>query len=155
MEKNSEIVGITSTRDAESEGDSHVFFMESDEALCGYNVGFEDTQILPDYVDVRERDTSMCEECITQYNMWLESGGVREPTVKCKCDAMSSEGPERCQKVASAYKARELSHPTRTRSLPVCPTCYRWIESLDSNSVETDYKEAEPWLTSSMAESTE
>lgn len=155
MEKNSKIVGITSTGDSGSDGNSHVFFIGSDQALCGYDVGFENTQVLPDYVDVRDRDTSMCEECISYYNEWLGDGGEREPTVKCKCDAMSSEGPQRCQKVVSAYKARELSHPTRTRNLPVCPTCYRWIESLESNSVETEYKEARPWLTSSVSQSTD
>ena len=152
MSENSRIVGVTSPKDND-ESISHIFFSRSDKTFCGYDVGFEDTYILSDYIVVGEHNNNMCQECIHEYNKWLENDGKREPTIKCKCDAMTTEGPERCEKVVSAYKARELRHPSRSKNLPVCPACYRWIKSLGDNSVEVGYNDAQPWLSSTKPES--
>lgn len=151
MNNKSQIVGVTECENSEKK--SHVFFAKQDESLCGNEVRSEDTDILPDYVQISSRADDICKECKEEYDKWLENGGNREPTTKCTCDSMTTAGPERCEKVVSAYKARELSHPARKRSLPVCPTCYRWIKSLNTNSVDTEYSEATPWLQKRKPES--
>lgn len=129
-------------------GKDHVFFSKGSESLCGMKVEDEDARILEDYMDVENQSGELCAECESRYDEWLCNEGRRAPTVKCKCD-MRSEGfeSERCNAVISAFKARQLRHPNaQEESVPVCPYCYRWIRSLDSNPVETSYEEAKPWL---------
>lgn len=140
----SRVIGLTECED--NKKDRHLFFVRQDKALCEYKIGFEDIDIFPDYVDVRDYSDNICPDCLDEYKEWVSKGGTRSPTVKCKCDVMTNEGPETCNTIVSAYKARELSHPTSDINMPVCPNCYKWIRSLSSSGVETEYSKAQPWL---------
>lgn len=132
-----------------SESD-HISFNIEDESLCGEVV--TECQVIQDYVDVTERD-GICQNCVSKYVDWRDNGGRREPTIKCECDIRSNEELEKCETVTSAYKARELNHPDADSPVPICKSCYNWIQSLDSNNVSTKYENAKPWLQKSKPSS--
>ena len=126
----------------------HICFSKLSQTLCDERINSE-VRLLPDYENPAEDTNQTCSECKNQYEGWIEDNGSRAPTVRCECDMISKQGIETCDSVVSAYKARELSHPSEDRNMPVCPNCYRWICSIDTNSVTTPYEEAKQWLQNS------
>lgn len=124
--------------------DSHILFSRDSTSLCGDVVDSE-VSILDDFRNPVHICENICDECLSQFQEWTETGGERAPTVRCECDMISeSDGIETCNSVISAYRARELKN--QGSSYPVCENCYKWILSFDSNGVETPYKEAKSWF---------
>lgn len=146
-EKDYRVVGVVDSGDI-----NHVFFSKSSVSLCDKRVRDQSVRMLDDFEDLDNLDCNVCEECVSLYNDWISGNGSRAPTVRCRCDVrISLSDSETCDSVVSAFNARELCHPNANRdSVPVCPDCYRWIKSIDTNSVETSYEEADPWLETSL-----
>ena len=143
-EKNHKVVGLT----VSEEEVNHVLFSESSTSLCDKQIEGMDIRMLSDFEGIEVSADDICEECLSSYEQWISDNGKRAPTVKCRCDIKTNlSDVETCDSVVSAFKARELSHPSAERdSIPVCPNCYRWIRSIESNNVETSYEKADPWL---------
>lgn len=146
-EKDYRVVGLTVSKKV-----NHILFSRSSTSLCGEQIGDQDIRILNDFEGVEDSDGDLCEECVSLYEQWVSDNGERAPTVKCRCDVRTNlSDSETCGSIVSAFEARELCHPTADRdTVPVCPNCYRWIRSIDANSVETSYEEADPWLEKSQ-----
>lgn len=129
---------------------THIAFAKKSTAFCDV-VAEGDATVLDDYQSPYNISENICPECESNYREWIESVGVRCPTVRCECDMISAEnGIETCDSVVSAYRARELDNISSGGSHPVCENCYKWILSLESNGVDTPYENADAWLENSI-----
>lgn len=125
----------------------HISTNKKQNCFCGRTKKNQKIEKIEDYKDPDSID-NLCQSCINNYKLAKENNSfVLEPTVKCSFDIIIGDRIQRCDKVVSAYKARELKHPNSSNgSEPVCEECYKEIKSNDKNSVTTRYEEAVPWL---------
>lgn len=125
----------------------HISTNKKDECFCGEKKKKREIQRIEDYKDIKQIK-ELCEDCFNNYKLSLNNKKViLDPTVKCSFDDITNNRSNRCGKIISAYNARELKHPNSTNgSEPVCEDCYKKIRVSNKNSVNTNYKNAVPWL---------
>lgn len=131
----------------EIKNSNHISTNGSDKCLCGKGKKEKKIKRLQDFEDPKDAD-STCLDCLNRYKKCVDLGIIKRlPTVKCKCERNINNNFQKCNKVVSAYKARELKHPNSPNiSEPICSDCYNTIRSVKTNSVTTKYKNANSWL---------